>query len=92
MITKAIMDFFETVLHWFWSVIPTDWAPPGWVTGTAQAVVDFVSSASSLQVWFPLPFALTCAYAIISTYIGGGAVKAVRIVISHFTGGGGSAA
>jgi hypothetical protein len=45
-----------------------------------------------MGVWIPLDLAFACAFALVTTYIGGGVVKAIRILISHFTAGGGSAA
>lgn len=92
MITNALLSVINAALGFFIGLIPDSLNPPGWVSGSAAALVGFFSNAQSMGVWIPLDFAFLCAYALMSTYIGGGVVKMVRILISHFTGGGGSAA
>jgi hypothetical protein len=62
------------------------------VIGAVDAMRGLFVSASTMGVWIPLDIGFAAAALIMHVYIGGGVIKAVRILISHFTGGGGSAA
>lgn len=92
MITQALLDILSTILEFVWGLVPDSLEVPAWLTGAVEALLGWVDTAGSLGVWFPLDVAVAMALFIMHVSIGGFVVKAARILISHFTGGGGSAA
>lgn len=92
MVTQAILDFANMLLGAVFSLVPEGVRAPGWIAGSANAVKGLFTAAATMGVWIPLDIAVAAALLIMNTYIGGGVVKGIRILISHFTGGGGGAA
>ncbi len=92
MITSLFLKGLLGIVSAFASMLPDSWTPPDWLVGVADAIAGFVDSATTMNVWIPLDFAMLCAASLISAYMGGAVVKGLRILVSHFTGGGGGAA
>lgn len=92
MITQFFLDLINGVLGLFMGLIPDSLEAPGWLEGSASAVVGLFATAGSMGVWIPFDVAFAMAALLMNLYIGGGLVKGARIIISHLTGGGGSAA
>lgn len=93
MIVQSLMWAIGKVLTFLGGLVPDSWTPPGWASGAANAIRNFfVVGGSMVETWVPLTLAFAIGLAIIHAYIGGLFVKGVRILISFFTGGGGSAA
>lgn len=91
MITDYLIKWFADLTH-----VLLGWLPavpvPSWL-GDADGLMGTVFGyAGSMGVWFPVPLAVTVTGAILAAWGIGFAVKAVRIVASFFTLGGGSAA
>lgn len=92
MITEWFFGMLGDVIEAGLDLIPESMNPPGWLIGAGEAMAGLFSNIHSLGVWIPTTLAFGAAAFIMNAYIGGGVIKAVRILISHFTGGGGSAA
>lgn len=97
MITDAIIKVLSGVWSFVWGLIP----------GLPSLVTDFVDSSadsfdlfadvvapfvSVLQVWQPVVVVLAVAGAWAATWFASVGIKVVRMVLSLFTGGGGSVA
>ncbi len=91
MISDAILTFFQGVLHAMLSALPAV-DVPGWLVSGASAVTTVFSFVASMGVWFPGSLALTVMTSLLGVWLIGFGIKVVRIVISLFTFGGGSAA
>lgn len=91
MITQSLMDAFSSILVALIGTLPT-FSLPDWWDVALGYWSSMISVATQLQYWIPFPalgdVALLIFYAIAFAV----AVKAIRIVASFFTLGGGSAA
>lgn len=91
MITGLILKFFGFVLHAVLSVLPTI-SVPSWLTSADGAITTVFQAAGSMSVWFPIALASTVLLAVLAIWAVAFGIKAARIVVSLFTGGGGGAA
>lgn len=91
MITDYLLQFIGTVSHALLGVLPVV-AVPDWLTGLSGAVGNVLQIAGSMGVWFPGGLALTVITACLALWLTGFGIKLARMVLSLFTGGGGSAA
>lgn len=89
------------IVEWFLGVIASvvhavvGWIPvvpvPGWFTSATDGLSTVFAFASSMGAWFPLTIGTTVLSAVFASVVIGFGVKVVRIVLSFFTAGGGSA-
>jgi hypothetical protein len=91
MVTKLVYNLVTGFLSFLLGLLPT-FAPPTWLHDLGSYAADGVAFANGFHAWVPLT-AMRNVFGTLLT-IGGVvlAVRAVRIGISLFTGGGGSAA
>jgi hypothetical protein len=90
-ITDAILDLLGFVLHAVLSLIPAV-PTPSWLTSGDSSIDTVFQDAGLMSVWFPISLATTVLTAIVTIWLAGFAIKLGRMVVSLFTGGGGSAA
>lgn len=90
MITDAILDFLTGVLHSILGALPTV-SVPGWLEASGPVATVF-ADAGSMGAWFPTTLAGVVLAALLAAWGTGFVIKAIRIVASFFTAGGGSAA
>lgn len=86
---NLVASFLEGMAEW---VGPGTLSPPPFLETSAGALSNLLRTVHGLGVWIPTDLAFLVAAAIINLYIGGGLVRLVRMGVSLFTGGGGSAA
>jgi len=91
MITEAIIDVMSRVMAWLIDLLPA-WDPPVWVQTAADTLADAIGYMGMYSGWVPMPavmagvtFLLACSALVLGIRVG-------RILLSLFTGGGGSAA
>lgn len=91
MITDAILTLLSWILNAGLDLIP-DTEPPAWIESAGGFLRSTLGIASSMGVWIPWNLLGIVLAAVLLANVAGFGVKAVRIIISTFTGGGGSAA
>lgn len=88
-VLETLISLWESIFETIVDTIPDiPEIPDDWVSG-AQDVGVRVAEANNV---LPIDFALVCLAAIASFVLVGIAIRVVRIVVSLFTAGGGSAA
>lgn len=65
---------------------------PSWVNTGANFIPTVFNFAGSMGVWFPWGVLGVVLASVVGVWIASFVLKVVRIIISHVTGGGGSAA
>jgi hypothetical protein len=65
---------------------------PGWVTGIGGMAAEVFTVADSVGVWIPWATILIVLGSVFGAAVIGFGIKVARMLISHVTGGGGSAA
>lgn len=85
------MGFFVSLFDWLLGTLP-EVQVPEWLNSASSMAGTVFGFANSMGVWFPTGLAMTVAGALIATWTIAFGIKAVRVVLSLFTGGGGSAA
>lgn len=91
MVTDAIIAFFFNVVNMLLDLLP-DVTLPEWATSSTGALATVLTYAGSMGAWFPTGLLGSVLLALSLTWLVGFLIKAVRIVLSLFTAGGGSAA
>jgi hypothetical protein len=91
MITDAIMTFFGGIFTWLLGSMPQVQVPD-WLNATSGMVGTVFGYATSMGVWFPSGLAVTIAGTLLAVWLVSLGIKVARMVLSLFTGGGGSAA
>lgn len=86
-IVKVAVAFFKFVLGLF----PTR-NPPQWTESLASSLQTVWDAGAGLGAWIPWGNVAAVVQAVIACMITGLLIRLVRIVLSLFTGGGGSAA
>lgn len=90
MVVYYALKVVAGVVSALFSVIPA--VPvPSWLSDTSGPVGKVFAFADSLSVWFPVQLALTVLAAYLAIKATAFGIRVVRMVISVFTGGGGSA-
>jgi hypothetical protein len=89
-ITDAIINFFMGLVAALLSFLPTN-TPPAWLTTIGGAVGTVYGYAGQMGVWFPVTLVRNVALAVLASILAGFVIKAVRIIASFVTVGGGSA-
>jgi len=90
-IIEGLVVVLKAFLSFVVGLFPTS-NPPGWLinaSGTLQSVWD---AASGLGAWIPFALAGQVIAAVLACMTLGLGIKLIRVVVSLFTGGGGSAA
>ena len=91
MVVEFLMTVAANVFEWAFSGLPP-YTPPDWVGGIGSAAASVFGVAGSMGVWFPAQLVLTILAAMLAVWLVSFSVKVIRMAISLFTGGGGSAA
>jgi hypothetical protein len=89
-ITGAILSMLATVFGALISVLPGI-PVPSWLNASGPIGTVF-ADAGTMGVWFPVGLIVTVLTSLLAIWLLAFGVKAARIVVSLFTGGGGSAA
>jgi hypothetical protein len=90
-ITAAVMDMFALIIGGLIDTLPVTQAP-GWLADAGSYIPQVMGFASSMGVWFPWDVLAVVLVAVFGVWVAAFGIKVVRIIISHVTGGGGSAA
>jgi hypothetical protein len=90
-ITGWILHLLADVASGFLGILPHI-DVPSWLSGSGSYASTVFQAAGSMSVWFPAPLVLTIVLAVGVLWFAAFGVKLARIFVSHFTGGGGSAA
>jgi hypothetical protein len=85
---ELVFGFF----NWILGTIPEGSAPPDWLSGGTDAVSSLLVLVSSMGAWIPLDLCILMANLVLLSMVVSSSVKFMRILLSLFTGGGGSAA
>lgn len=91
MITTAILSWLAGLFSALLSWLPAP-SVPSWVSGITTAVSTVVTYMASMSAWFPVGLLRTILLAWAAAYLVAVAVRLARLVVSLFTGGGGSVA
>lgn len=91
MIAEWVLGAFGWLLHALLSVLPVV-EVPSWLSGSDSAFSTVFSAAGSMGVWFPSTLVVTVLVGLLAIWLTAFGVKVVRMVLSLFTAGGGSAA
>lgn len=91
MIVQWFLQALTAVVAFMLGLLPTI-AVPSWLTTAGSAVSTVLGYASTMGAWIPLDVGLTVVGAFLSCLAASFGIKLVRIVLSFFTAGGGSAA
>lgn len=91
MIFEAIVNLFVGLVSMIFDGLGTKPAP-GWLTNVAANLSEVVGFGASMGSWVPWSILGSCAAAVVSCAALSLVVRVVRILVSLFTGGGGSAA
>lgn len=65
--------------------------PPSWFVNAGATWSSLMGQVSGLSHWIPLALGVQVVTAILSCAVIGFTIKVVRLVLSYFTAGGGSA-
>ena len=90
MVVQWFIHQATSLITWALTLLPS-WSAPSFLTDLNNALTTIGNDLSSTSVWFPwsaIAIALSLLMAAATAAL---LIKAVRITISHFTGGGGSA-
>lgn len=90
MVTHWVLEVVAFIIGGLLSLVP---ALPSFVQLDAAAgwVEQMGGWMVPLSFWLPFPVALACAAIVLPFALTGAAIKGLRLVVSNFTGGGGSA-
>jgi hypothetical protein len=88
-IVEWLFGAFESILHVVLGALPVVEVPT-WMDTTGPMATVF-GYAASMGVWVPTTLLVTVLGALLAAWLMGFAIKAIRIVASFMTVGGGSA-
>jgi hypothetical protein len=91
MVTAGLIDALVMCLMALLDSMP-DTEVPDWVNSGANLIPTVFNFAGSMGVWFPWSTLAIVTAAVIGAWVLSFGIKIGRIIISHVTGGGGSAA
>lgn len=91
MITAAVIDVLVMILNELLDALPVTQVP-AWLADAGVYLPQVMAFGSSMGVWFPWDVLGVVLAAVFGVWISSFGIKVVRIIISHVTGGGGSAA
>lgn len=90
MITAAVIDMCALIVASLIDALPVTQVP-GWLADAGSYIPQVMGFAASMGVWFPWTVLGVVLSAVFGVWVASFGVKVVRIIISHVTGGGGSA-
>lgn len=90
MITLALLKLLAWIFGLLFSLFPTI-SVPDWLS-ISGPVGSVFGAAGSMGVWFPVQLVATVLATLLVVWGSSFLIKAARMVVSLFTGGGGSAA
>lgn len=91
MITAAVIDLFAMLLMALLDALPVTQVPD-WMNSTSSLIPTVFNFAGSMGVWFPWSTLAIVTGSVLLAWLLAFGFKVLRIIISHLTGGGGSAA
>lgn len=91
MITEWVLGVGGWLLTALTSVIPSVTVPT-WLSGSDSAFSTVFAAAGSMGVWYPAPLVAAILAGLLALWLAGFVIKVARMVLSVFTGGGGSSA
>lgn len=91
MIVEAFISILVGIADGIFALLGNS-AAPSWLTGVGGQLASLVDMSASLGSWVPWPVIAASVAAVGGAYLVSLTVKVVRMLISLFTGGGGSAA
>jgi len=91
MITGWLMSLGGWLLHTLTSALPVI-TVPSWLSSSDSAFSSVFSAAGSMGVWFPSTLVVSVLTVVLAMWLAGYVIKILRMVLSLFTAGGGSAA
>ena len=91
MITAVVMEMFTFMLNGMLDSLPNA-VVPAWLSSAGSYLPSVFAFAASMGVWFPWSVLGIVLASVFSVWGASFLFKILRIVISHVTGGGGSAA
>lgn len=91
MVTAAVLDVLAMIAMALLDALP-DTEVPDWLNSASNFIPTVFNFAGSLGVWVPWSLLGIVMAAVVAVWVGSFAFKLIRIIISHVTGGGGSAA
>lgn len=86
LIVRALVALTKGIL----ALLPND-PPPDWFTDAGAQWSSLMTQVSGLSYWLPVSLAVQVSLAILGCVVVGFGIKVVRIILSYFTAGGGSA-
>lgn len=90
MITEKILEWGASLLSFITGSVSVP-DPPGWISATNSPIAVVFQAVGSMGVWFPAGVVITVIGAVFAARLVGLGIKAGRMVLSLFTGGGGNA-
>lgn len=87
MITQWLMNLMAGFAHTLFNLCP---GVPSWVTSAVGYVSDLWGWIYDFNGWFPVTEMAITLPIVLAFYVSMIGVRATRIVVSHFTGGGGA--
>lgn len=91
MITAAVIDVFAMILMALLDALP-DAEVPDWLNTASGLIPTVFNFAGSMGVWFPWATLAMVTGSVLLAWLLSFGFKVLRIIISHLSGGGGSAA
>lgn len=91
MVTDALLRLMESVVHGLLGALP-EIPVPDWLVSISASAADIAAMGAGLGAWIPARLIVAVALTLLAAWLIGFGIKAVRIVASFLTLGGGSAA
>lgn len=89
MITATLIDVLGFFLGALLDALPQTDVPP-WLADAGSYIPTVFSFANSMGVWFPWGVLNMILPGVVAVWLAAFGIRICRIVISHFTGGGGA--
>lgn len=86
-IFAIIFAVVETVIGALLALIPP---VPGWFVNAMSSASSAFAFVYQMDAWLPVSLLLTVIGAVLTVYVAGIAIGAVRWIVSYFLGGGGT--
>lgn len=90
MIVEAVVSLLVALVEGALSLLPSA-EPPGWFLDAGSQWSALMGQVGLLGNWMPVNLATTIVGAVLGSWVIGFTIKVVRLVLSYFTAGGGSA-
>lgn len=90
MIVEAVVSLLVALVDGALALLPSA-APPAWFTSAGSQWSSLMGQVSLMGNWFPVSLATNVVGAVLGSWVIGFTIKVVRLVLSYFTAGGGSA-